>query len=192
MDSYIQKRSERIKTLQITIVIKYSLCVFLLMSLPLWVSAMFAQPKPETWQQAEVVCSEVREEEGRNYSYGVIEAETGESYLFENNIITYEQLNEAVESGDNCSIVYASSSEGILIGKAISVEGSSIIDEEFAAEKWAQSRKTGYMTIAGIVVAALIALLLIDRIWCKSDKQEIKQLKAEIAKRESKKAERRA
>ncbi|MBE7016876.1 MAG: hypothetical protein E7420_01775 [Ruminococcaceae bacterium] len=192
MDSYIQKRSERIKTLQITIVIKYSLCVFLLMSLPLWISAMFAQPKPETWQRAEVVCSEVREEEGRKYSYGVIEAETGESYLFENSIITYEQLNEAVESGDKCSIVYASSAEGILIGKAVSVEDSSIIDEEFAVEKWAQSRKTGYMTIAGIIVAALIALLLIDRIWCKSDKQEIKQLKAEIAKRESKKAERKA
>ena len=131
-------------------------------------------------------------EEGRKTSYGLFEAETGESYLFDNTLISYEQLAEKVKGGDECSIVYASGAGDIRIGKAISVEGSSIIDEEFAAEKWAQSRKTGYMTIAGTIVAALVALLLIDRIWCKSDKQEIKQLKAEIAKRESKKSDRMA
>lgn len=190
MDSYIQKRTERIKTLQLTIIIKYSLCVFLLMSLPLWISAMLVQPAPETWQQVNVVCSEVKEEEGRKTTYGLLETESGESYLFDSTLISYEQLAEKVESGDECSVVYADGAGDVLIGKAISVEGNSIIDEEFAAQQWAKSRRTGYMTIAGIVVAALIALLLIDRIWCKGEKLEIKQLKAEIAKRESKKAER--
>ena len=192
MDSYIQKRRERIKSLQLTVIIKYSLCVFLLLSLPLWISAMVAQPKPETWQRAEVVCSEVTEEEGRKTTYGLLKAESGETYLFDNTLISYEQLAEAVESGDSCSVVYAAGSGDVRVGKAISVEGSSIVDEEFAAEKWAQSRKTGYMTIVGTIAAALIALLLIDRIWCKGEKQEIRQLKAEIAKRESKKAERKA
>ncbi len=187
MDSYIQKRTERIKTLQITIMIKYSLCIFLLMSLPLWISAMIAQPAPETWQQADLVCSEVKEEEGRKTTYGLLMAETGESYLFDNTLISYEELAEKVESGDECSVVYAEGAGDVRMGKAISVEGDSIIDEEFAAQQWAKSRRTGYMTIAGVVVAALVALLLIDRIWCKGEKQEIKQLKAEIAKRESKK-----
>ncbi len=192
MDSYIQKRRERIKTLQLTVIIKYSLCVFLLMSLPLWISAMAAQPKPETWLKADVVCSEVREEEGRKTTYGVLLAETGESYLFDNTLISYEQLAEAVEIGDECSVVYAEGAGDVRVGKAISVEGSSIVDEEFAAEKWAQTRKTGYMTIAGTIVAALVALLLIDRVWCKGEKQEIKLLKAEIEKRENKKADRKA
>ncbi len=192
MDSYIQKRTERIKTLQLTVIIKYSLCVFLLMSLPLWISAMAAQPKPETWLKADVVCSEVREEEGRKTTYGVLLAETGESYLFDNTLISYEQLAEKVEIGDKCSVVYAEVAGDVRVGKAISVEDSSIVDEEFAAEKWAQTRKTSYMTIAGTIVAALVALLLIDRIWCKGEKQEIKQLKAEIAKRENKIAERKA
>ena len=153
---------------------------------------MFAQPAPETWQKADVICAEIRVEEGRKTSYGLFEAETGESYLFDNTLISYEQLAEKVKGGDECSIVYASGAGDIRIGKAIAVEGNSVVDEEFAAEKWAQSRKTGYMTIAGTIVAALVALLLIDRIWCKSDKQEIKQLKAEIAKRESKKNDRMA
>ena len=190
MDSYIKKRAERIKTLQITIVIKYSLCVFLLMSLPLWIFSMFAQPNPETWQRAEVVCTDVSMQEGRKTSYGVLKAESGESYLFDNTLISYEELAEAVESGDECSIVYAAGAGEVRVGKAISVEGNSVIDEEVAAEKWAQTRKSGYMTIAGTIVAALIALLLIDKVWCKGEKQEIKQLKAEIAKRESKKSDR--
>ena len=192
MDSYIQKRTERIKTLQITIMIKYSLCIFLLMSLPLWISAMIAQPAPEKWQQVDIVCSEVQEEEGRKTTYGLLVAETGESYLFDNTVISYEELAEKVESGDECSVVYAEGAGDVRLGKAISVEGDSVIDEEFAAQHWAKTRRTGYLTMAGIVVAALVALLLIDRIWCKGEKQEIKQLKAEIAKRENKKSERMA
>lgn len=192
MDSYIQKRKDRIKTLQLTVIIKYSMCVFLLLSLPLWISAMASQPKPETWQKTDVVCSGVSIQEGRKVSYGVLEAEDGQSYIFENTIITYEQLNEAVKSGDECHVVYASGTGDVKIGKALSVDGSSIVDEEFAQQQWAQSRKSGYATIAGTVVAALVGLLLIDRIWCKGEKQEIRQLKAEIEKRESKKAERKA
>jgi len=46
------------------------------------------------------------------------------------------------------------------------------------------------MFIGVVLLAAAVSALLINRIWCKKDREEIKRLKEEIAHRELKKAKR--
>ncbi len=192
MDSYIVKRRERIKSLQIGMMIKYSLCVFLLLSLPLWISALNAQPKPETWQSEMLICAEVHIDDSGKQAYAYIVSQDGRSFAFAPQLVAPEVVTESVEAGDECHVVYANGAGNYKIAKGLSVDGRRILDEDFAESEWARSRKLSYTAIGGTLVAAAVAALLIDRTWCKHDRQEIKKLQAEIKKREERKADRKA
>ncbi len=184
MDSYIEKRRERIKSLQMGMLIKYSLCIILLLSLPIWISALNAQPKPEAWQSEEVICAEVRIDDSGKEAYAFIDGEDGKTYVFAPQLVSPETVVESVEPGDECLVVYADGAKNYRIVKGLSIDGETILDEDFAASEWARSRKLSYVGIVGSLLAAAVSAILIDRIWCKNDRQEIKSLQAEISKRE--------
>ncbi len=188
MDSYIEKRQSAIKSIHINMMIKYSLCVFLLMSLPIWISAMHTQPKPDTWHSLETVCTEVSVDRSGETPYAYILGEDGTKFLFDPKLVDAETISEGVSAGDECSLMYADfgKSEN-KYAKALSVDGEVLLDEQTSVEYWESSHKTSLLAIFGTIAAAAVSALLIDRLWCKNDRAEVRRLRDEIRKREDKK-----
>ncbi len=188
MDSYIEKRRQAIKNLHINMMIKYSLCVFLLFSLPIWISAMHTQPNPDTWHSLDTVCTEVGVDRSGETPYAYIIGEDGTRFLFDPNIVSADKVSGGVSTGDECSLMYADfgKSEN-KYAKALSVDGKILLDEQTSVEYWESSRQKSLTAIAGTIAAAAVSALLINRIWCKNDHAEVRRLRDEIQKREEKK-----
>ena len=187
MDSYIEKRLERIKRLKSTMLVKYTLCVFLLLCLPIWASSMGVQAAPDTWESANISCVDISVKDEAKTPYAIIEGDDGYNYLVDPAQLTPEFVAENVHEGDECAIVYANVGESDRrVVKELDVHGEKLLTAEESEEDWYANRRTNIIAIVATIVAAGVSALLIDRIWCKNEKAEIKALKAEIAKREEK------
>jgi len=191
MDSFTEKKRSAIKQLQTNMLIKYSLSVFLLLSLPIWISSMSAQPAPDTWQSAETVCAEISVNDEAKTPYAIISGTDGGSYLIDPQLMSPEDAAENLQTGDECTFVYAplGMSENKIV-KAIERDGETLLSVEDAAAKWKNERQKSWFAVGATIAAAAVSALLIDRIWCRYDREEIKRLKAEIEKRENHKSKR--
>lgn len=187
MDSYIEKRLERIKRLKSTMLIKYTLCVFLLLCLPIWASSMGVQAAPDTWESANISCVDISVKDEAKTPYAIIVGDDGYNYLADPATLAPEVVTGNVHEGDECALIYAPVGESDRrVIKELDVHGEKLLTVEESEEVWHTSRRTNIIAIVATLVAAGISALLIDRIWCKNEKAEIKALKAEIAKREEK------
>ncbi len=191
MDSFIEKKRAEIKRLQTAMYIKFSFSVLLLMSLPIWISSITVQPAPETWLSAETVCVEISVNDEEKNPYAMITGADGGSYLVDSRLLDPDEVAEKLQAGDECAFVYAPVGESSnKIVKAIEKDGESLLSREKSVSVWQNDRSTGFIAIAVTVAVAALSAILIDRIWCKNDRAEIKRLKAEIARREEKKSKR--
>ncbi len=191
MDSFIEKKQAAIKRLQSNMLIKYSLSVFLLLSLPIWISSMSTQPAPETWLSTETVCEEISVNSEAKTPYAIIKGADGGNYLVDPQLMSPEEATENLQVGDECAFVYAplGKSENKVV-KAIEKDGETLLDEEESAATWKSDRQKSWTIIVATLIAAAVSALLIDRVWCKADREEVKRLKAEIEKREERKSRR--
>lgn len=191
MDSFIEKKRADIKRLQTNMFIKFSLSILLLLSLPVWISSITVQPAPDTWLKSETVCVEISINEEAKNPYAVIIGADGGSYLVDSRLLSPDVVEEKLQAGDECAFEYAPVGESSnKIVKAIEKDGESLLSREKSVAVWQNDRSTGFIAIAVTIAAAALSAILIDRVWCKHDRAEIKRLKAEIARREEKKSKR--
>lgn len=191
MDNYIEKKRAAIKQLQTNMMIKYSLCILLLLCIPVWASSMNVQAAPEKWVAAEIVCEELSVYSEAKNPYAIILADDGHKYLVDPQLVSPDEALEKLEEGEACSVVYAplGNSENRVV-RGLETGEELILSAETSQQVWKSNRQRSFMFIGVVLLAAAVSALLINRIWCKKDREEIKRLKEEIAHRELKKAKR--
>ncbi len=184
MDGYIKNKFKEIKSVRKAILGKYSLTIFiLLMLLGFLLAVCLTLPHPDKWKEETVVFSEIKRERlaFQRFESDVFVAADGRLFSIPN---LTEVLKNVLLAGESCKIIY---STGIFTSnvEGLEMDGTVYIDVNDSIISWKKECKDVVIIACGMLAAEIIALLLIDRLWCKKEHQQIKKLKENIARREA-------
>ena len=183
MDGYIKNKRQAIRSVWSGIVGKYSIVAIplILLCILLLFSEFVAHQNPKRWKEETVRFAGFGEMWlllNRNMSDALITEDGREFHTG-----SAERLQNALVVGEEYTIVYSSNLKGKVL-EGLSKDGTVYIDVNDSAKAWREAAAY-VLKITGWTVAVMtVAILLIDRLWCKKEHAQIRKLKAEVARRE--------
>lgn len=182
MDGYIKQQNEKIRSIKHIIWAKYGITLLLIVFILFTLVLMLTEQPPEKWTRKEIVFSHLsRERIGLSlFDSDVLLTENGEKYA-----IRKDAMADGLTAGNTYILVYsrANTIEGICAVEALSDENMIYQDLNASIVHWEKERAEAIYIVLGLCMMELIALLLIDRLWCKKDHAQIKELQRKIARR---------
>lgn len=184
MDGYIKNKKAAVASERTTILYKYAVSLLILVFVPIWLLGLFGNQPPEKWTHTEIVFSHISKEKvgarrGKDY---VLNARDGRKFLLQAKYVDGNALSSHLQPGDTYQIVFSEIVPGYRM-EALYSETETFQKLEDSVLQW-EKEHNGFI-IALIVNLGLeaIALILIDRLWCKPEYAKIKKLKADIQRR---------
>ena len=188
MDGYIKNKAETIKSVRKMIFGKYSITILIIILIPVWLFALAVNQPPKKWTHTEIVFSHISQERiglqrGRSY---VLNTQDGRQFVIKSKFVDVDDLSECLVSGNTYHLVFSNTIAGGDHMEALYDESTRFQDLEDSISRWESEQRE--MVAATIVTLGIeiIALILIDRFWCKKEYSQLKKLKADIMRREDK------
>lgn len=179
MDGYIKNKRQAIRSVWSGIVGKYSIVAIplILLCILLLFSEFVAHQNPKRWKEETVRFAGFGEMWlllNRNMS-DALSTEDGREF----HTGSAERLQNALVVGEEYTIVYSSNLKGKVL-EGLSKDGTIYIDVNDSAKAWREAAAY-VLKITGWTVAVMtVAILLIDRLWCKKEHAQIRKLKADV------------
>ena len=185
VDGYIKNKTEAIISVKKTILLKYLITFFILILVPVWLFAIAVNQHPDKWTQTDIVFSHISQERiglQRGQSY-VLNTQDGRQFVIKSKFVNVDDLSDCLISGDTYRIVFSNTIAGGDHMEALS--GNNIVFQnlEKSVAQWEQEQQECVIAIIVTLIIEIVALLLIDRLWCKKEHSQIQKLKADIARR---------
>ncbi len=187
MDGYIKNKNIAIKKVRKSILNKYGFITFLiLIFIPVWLIGMVAEQPPEKWTHDNIVFSHISRGPYIRYvgSPYLLNAQNGDRFVIKPRMVSIDDLSESLVPGRVYSIVYSNTIAGGDHIQALSDETTVYQDLNKSISKWKNKQKEMIIAIILTLLIEIIAIILIDRLWCKKEHLQIKKLKNDIKRRE--------
>ncbi len=181
MDGYIKSKQNQIKLAKRAIMAKYSVTILFLVVL-IVPHIIFLEPAPAEWKQEVITISNIQKERLgiRRFQDDVVVTSKGEKFALP--ALSAEQ-KEALIIGGQYTITYASVCfVNNIVG--MTKDTTVLIDTDSAVASWEQDQIVAHRIIAIVFILEVIALVLIDRCWCKPEYTQIRKLKQDIIRRQ--------
>ena len=185
VDGYIKNKTEAIISVRKTILLKYSITLFILILVPVWLFALAVNQHPDQWTQTDIVFSHISQERiglQRGQSY-VLNTQDERQFVIKSKFVNVDDLSDCLISGDTYRIVFSNTIAGGDHMEALSGDNMVIQNIEKSIAQWEQEQQECIIAIIVTLIIEIVALLLIDRLWCKKEHSQIQKLKADIARR---------
>ena len=187
MDGYTKHHMEKILAIKHGIWAKYAITLPLVVFIFLALLLTFTDQPPNEWQKKEIVFSHLfRERIGVSlFDSNVLYTQSGDKYA-----IRKEAMADGLTAGNTYILVYsrANTIEGICAVEALSDENMIYQDLNASIVHWEKERAEAIYIVLGLCIMELMALLLIDRLWCRKEHAQIRELKTKIAQRKERSA----
>lgn len=194
VDGYIIERNGEIRKLRQTIRCKYWTTLLIALYIPIWIFAIacYQWQSPENWTQTEIVYSHLsRESIGiRRGLSEVLNTADGRKFVIYKKKIAFDDLGARLNPGESCTLIYSKTLAGGDLLEALSDERGTVIPLDASIAHWETQQKVCF---AGLYVTCgieMVALILIDRLWCRKEHAQIRLQKEKIRKREEKNRQR--
>lgn len=185
MDGYIKNKKEALRSVKKSIFWKYAITFPILLFIPAWLFGIYSLGSPDDWKYTEVVYSHISSEtiglqRGRS---NVLNAEDGRKYVIPSKLLPVEHLKEMLVAGETYSLVYSETiAGGDHIEELYNAENT-FLDHSVSSAAWEKDRQECVLALYITIVLEIIALIVIDRLWCKGEYAMIKKLRQGIEKR---------
>lgn len=188
VDGYIRNKQEAIRSHRKTMIAKYCLTWPLIIFIPIWIFGMLFMQAPQKWKTEDVLYAGISQEQiglQRGKSW-VLNTQSGRQFVIPTGQIDPLDLDEVLEPGQRCTLVYSQTLFGVKHIEAFRVGERSMLIVEDSILKWEQEQRDCRSALWITIILELIALTCVDRLWCKQEYRSIKKLQEDIARREEK------
>ena len=189
MDGYTKHHMEKILAIKHGIWAKYAITLPLVVFIFLALLLTFTDQPPNEWQKKEIVFSHLfRERIGVSlFDSNVLYTQSGDKYA-----IRKDAMADGLTAGNTYILVYsrANTIEGICTVEALSDENMIYQDLNASIARWEKERTEAIHIILALYMTEMMALFLIDRLWCKNEHAQVRELQAIIARRKDYSAKR--
>lgn len=185
MDGYVKNKKEALRSVRKSIFWKYAITFPILLFIPVWLFGIYSLGSPDDWKYTEVAYSHISSEtiglqRGRS---NVLNAEDGRKYVIPSKLVSVEHLKEMLVAGETYSLVYSETiAGGDHIEELYNAENT-FLDHSVSSAAWEKDRQECVLALYITIVLEIIALIVIDRLWCKGEYAMIKKLRQGIEKR---------
>lgn len=182
MDGYIKNKKEAIRAVRRNIWGKYSITLPILLLLLIWLFGLASDQHPDKWSHEEIVFSHISQERTglhRGLS-AVLNTTDGRKFVVR---MGADDLSERLTSGDTYGIVFSNRIAGVDRMEALSDGDVVIRNLDESIERWEREQQEIVIAIIITLIIEAIAVVLIDRLWCKKEYSKIQKLKADIERR---------
>lgn len=183
MDGYIKNKKQAIRSQWRWIFGKYSIVIIPLVMLCalLMFSEFVAHQNPKKWKEETVTFA------GFGEMWLLLNRDMSDALITEDgrqfHTGSEERLQEVLVIGEEYTIVYSTNLKGKVL-EGLSKDGIVYLDVNDSVNAWRETATHVLKFVGWIVAMMVLAILLIDRLWCKKEHAQIKRLKADIVKRE--------
>lgn len=189
MDGYIRQQNEKIRSIKHIICAKYGITLLLIVFILFTLVLMLTEQPPEKWTRKEIVFSHLsRERIGLSrFDSDVLFTENGENYA-----IRKDGMADGLTTGNTYILVYsrANTMTGLNSVEALSDENTIYQDLNVSIAQWDKERTEAIYIILALCMMEMMALFLIDRLWCKNEHAQVRELQAKIVRRKDYSAKR--
>lgn len=182
MDGYIKHQNDKIRSIRHIIWAKYSTTLLLIVFILLALLLMFTNQRPTEWTKKEIVFSHFSRE---RFGFTLFDSDVLNTVSGEKFSIRRDEILDGLIDGNTYQLVYsrANAIAGLAAIEAISDENTIYQDLNVSIERWNREQLEVFHTILALCITELIALLLIDRLWCKTEHARIRECQSKIARR---------
>lgn len=182
MDGYIKNKKEAIRSVRRNIWGKYLITLPILLFILIWLLGLVSNQHPDRWTHEEIVFSHISQERtglhrGLN---SVLNTTDGRKFVI---TVDADDLSDRLIPGDTYRIVFSNRIANMDPMEALVDDDVIIQNLEESIARWEQEQRE---IVIGIIVALIIeaiALIFIDRLWCKKEYSKIQKLEADIKRR---------
>lgn len=172
-------RQEKIRQLRKRILHKLGITLPILLILFSLCTLPLLDQSPEDWTTTEIVFSHIsREHTGiHRGDNDVLNTLDGRKFDIRTQFVSLETLQKELIPGESCRITY---SEHVLDVPRIEAleSGDTVYQTADASVQWReQEMRKLHNSILFTMAAEILALILVDRVWCRKEHQEIKEQK---------------
>lgn len=189
MDGYIKQQNEKIRSIKHIIWAKYGITLLLIVFILFTLVLMLTEQPPEKWTRKEIVFSHLsRECIGLSrFDSDVLFTENGEKYA-----IRKDSMADGLTAGNTYILVYSRANTMTALNsvEALSDENTIYQNLNVSIARWEKERTEAIHIILALCMTEMMALFLIDRLWCKKEHAQVRELQAKIARRKDYSAKR--
>ena len=187
MDGYIKSKKKDIRSVRENIFWKCVLTFPLILFALIWLLGIYVLGTPDDWKDTEVVFSHISYESvglQRWRSY-VLNGEDGGKYVIQTNLLSAEELKEKLIYGERYSLVYQDKNAGGRHIAALYNEHNTFLDLSLSVAAWEKERQECFLGLYVSIGLELLALILIDRLWCREEHARIRKYRQDIENRKA-------
>ena len=187
MDGYIKNQLLAIRSLRIAMAWKYATTFLILIFLPVWLFGLAIDVPPEEWIHTEIVYSHISFERIglRRFQDHVLNTRDGAQFVIRPKDVSVDTLKEQLTPDQVYSLVYSATIAGGNQIEALS-DGDTVYQHiDTSINDWNDQRQFLIRAIYVTLGAEALALILIDRLWCKKEYEQIRKHRANIQRRKA-------
>ena len=186
-DGYIREKQKELRRARQTIAAKYAATLVIVLLLPVWLFGLAANPGPDAWEETEVQYQSISEEYVGfpTRLRHVVHTSDGRMFVFNERVASMEEIQKSITAQEHYTLVYSETVSGMRIIEGLWSDHEVLQSRTAAVQLWEQERRGLWSAILVTCLLEGLALLLIDRLWCKKDHAKLKHLKAHIKQREA-------
>lgn len=188
-DGYIREKQKELRRVRQTIAAKYAATLVIVLLLPAWLFGLAANPGPETWEETEIQYQSISEEYVGfpTRLRHILHTSDGRIFVFNERIVSMEEVQTRIIDRERYTLVFSESFSGLNIIEGL-WNGHEVLQSRAASvQLWERELRGLLLAIFFTCFLEGLALLLIDRLWCKKDHAKIRHLRARIRQRETSK-----
>lgn len=188
MDGYIKNKKEALRSVRKSIFWKYAITFPILLFIPIWLFGIYSLGSPEDWKVTEVVYSHISSEtiglqRGKS---DVFNAEDGRKYVIPAKLLPVEHLQEMLVPGETYCLVYLETIAGGDHIEELYNAQNTFLDHAVSGAAWEKERQECFLALYITIGLEMLALIIIDRVWCKEEHARIQKLRQDMKKRNAK------
>ena len=106
-------------------------------------------------------------------------------FVFNERLVSMEEIQKRITVQEHYTLVYTETISGTKIIEGLWSDHDVLQSRVAAVQLWEREQRRLWVAILVTCLLEGLALLLIDRLWCKNDHEKIEHLKARIKQREA-------
>lgn len=190
MDGYVKNKREALRSVRKRMFWKYAITFPILLFIPVWLFGIYSLGAPDEWKYTEVVYSHISSEtiglqRGKS---NVLNTEDGRKFVIPSKLLPAEYLKEMLVAGETYSLVYSETIAGGNHIEALYNARNILLDRAVSITAWEKEHQECLLELYITIGFEMIALIFIDRLWCKEEHDGIQKLRQDIEKRNAKKS----
>lgn len=188
MDGYIKNKKEALRSVRKGIFWKYAITFPILLFILVWLFGIYSLGSPEDWKVTEVVYSHISSEtiglqRGKS---DVFNAEDGRKYVIPSKLLPVEHLQEMLVPSETYCLVYSETIAGGDHIEALYNAQNTFLDHAVSGAAWEKERQECVLALYITIGLEMLALIIIDRVWCKEEHARIQKWRQDMEKRNAK------